>query len=64
MFTMKTCRVVLYKNIQVSQYLSSFFYQELASVDQVLSAQCLLTPSLDQYQTWCSGCPQWVDDPY
>ena len=34
------------------------------SVDQVLSAQYLLTPSLDQYQTWCSGCPQWVDDPY
>ena len=34
------------------------------SVDQVLSAQYLLTPSLDKYQTWCSGCPQWVDDPY
>ena len=30
----------------------------------VLSAQYLLTPSLDQYQTWCRGCPQWVDDPY
>ena len=28
------------------------------SVDQVLSAQYLLTPSLDQYQTWCRGCPQ------
>ena len=27
------------------------------SVDQVLSAQYLLTPSLDQYQTWCKGCP-------
>ena len=25
------------------------------SVDQVLSAQYLLTPSLDQYQTWCRG---------
>ena len=24
----------------------------------------LLPPSLDQYQTWCRGCPQWVDDPY
>ena len=24
----------------------------------------LLTPSLNQYQTWCKGCPQWVDDPY
>ena len=34
------------------------------SVDQVLSAQYLLTPSLDQYQTLCRGCPQWVDDPY
>ena len=34
------------------------------SVDQVLSAQYLLTPSLDQYQTWCRGYPQWVDDPY
>ena len=34
------------------------------SVDQVLSGQYLLTPSLDQYQTWCRGCPQWVDDPY
>ena len=34
------------------------------SVDQVLSTQYLLTPSLDQYQTWCRGCPQWVDDTY
>ena len=34
------------------------------SVDQVLSAQYLLTPSLDQYQTWYRGSPQWVDDPY
>ena len=34
------------------------------SVDHVLSAQYLLTPSLDQYQTRCRGCPQWVDDPY
>ena len=34
------------------------------SVDQVLSGQYLLTPSLDQYQTWSRGCPQWVDDPY
>ena len=34
------------------------------SVDQVLSGQYLLTPSLDQYQTWCRGCPQLVDDPY
>ena len=34
------------------------------SVDPVLSGQYLLTPSLDQYQTWCKGCPQWVDDPY
>ena len=34
------------------------------SVDHVLSAQYLLTPSIDQYQTWCRGCPQWVDDPY
>ena len=33
-------------------------------VDQVLSGQYLLTPSFDQYQTWCKGCPQWVDDPY
>ena len=24
----------------------------------------LLTPSLDQYKTWCRGCPKWVDDPY
>ena len=30
----------------------------------MLSAQYLLTPSLDQYQTWCRCCPQWVDDPY
>ena len=30
------------------------------SVDQVLSAQYLLTPSLEQYQTWCRGYPQWV----
>ena len=34
------------------------------SVDQVLSAQYVLTPSLDQYQTWCRGSPNWVDDPY
>ena len=34
------------------------------SVDQVLSGQYLLTPSLDQYQTWCRGCPQYIDDPY
>ena len=34
------------------------------SVDQVLSGQYLLTPSLDQYQTWCRGCPQWLDDHY
>ena len=32
------------------------------SVDQVLSTQYLLTPSLDQ--TWCRGCPPWVDDPF
>ena len=35
-----------------------------SSQPTVLSAQCLLTPSLDQYQTCCRGCPQWVDDPY
>ena len=34
------------------------------SVNQVLSAQYLLIPSLDQYQTWCRGSPKWVDDPY
>ena len=34
------------------------------SVDQVLSAQYLLTPSPDQHQTWCRGCPQWGDDTY
>ena len=34
------------------------------SVDQVLSTQYLLTPSLDKYQTCCRGCPQLVDDPY
>ena len=31
------------------------------SVDQVLSAPYLLSPSFDQYQTWCRGCPQIVD---
>ena len=36
----------------------------LSSQPTVLSAQYLLTPSLDQYQNWCRGCPQWVDDPY
>ena len=35
-----------------------------SSQPTVLSGQYLLTPSLDQYQTWCRGCPQWVDDPY
>ena len=35
-----------------------------SSQPTVLSAQYLLTPSLDEYQTWCRGCPQWVDDPY
>ena len=34
------------------------------SVDQVLSSQYLLTPSRDQYQTWCRGCPLWFDDRY
>ena len=28
----------------------------------VLSAQSLLTLSLDHYQTWCRGCAQWVDN--
>ena len=32
--------------------------------NHVWSAQYLLTPSLDKYQTWCRGCPQWVDVPY
>ena len=35
-----------------------------SSQPTVLSAQYLLTPSLDQYQTWSRGCLQWVDDPY
>ena len=35
-----------------------------SSQPSVLSAQYLLTSSLDQYQTWCRGCPQWVDGPY
>ena len=30
----------------------------------VLSDQYLLTPLLDQYQTWFRGCYQWVDEPY
>ena len=30
----------------------------------LLSAQYLLTPSLDQYQTWCKCCPQLVDAPF
>ena len=30
----------------------------------LLSPVCSLAPSLDQYQTWCRGCPQWVNDPY
>ena len=35
-----------------------------SSQPSVLSAQYLLTPSLDQYQTWCKGCSQWVNDLY
>ena len=35
-----------------------------SSQPSVLSGQYLLTPLLDQYQTWCRGCPQPVDDPY
>ena len=35
-----------------------------SSQPSVLSAQYRLTPSLDQYQTWCRDCTQWVDDPY
>ena len=34
------------------------------SVDQVLSDEYLLTPSLDQNQTWCRVCTQWVNDSY
>ena len=30
----------------------------------VLCAKYLLNTLLDQYQTWCRGFPQWVDDPY
>ena len=33
-----------------------------SSQPNVLSAQYILTSSLDQYQTWCRGCPQWLDD--
>ena len=40
------------------------YYTLIITVDQVLSAQYLLTPSLDQYQTWCRGCAQQVDDPF
>ena len=35
-----------------------------SSQPTVFFAQYLLTPSLDQYQTWCRGFPHWVDDPY
>ena len=35
-----------------------------SSQPTVLSAHYFFTPSHDQYQTWCRGCPQWVDDPY
>ena len=35
-----------------------------SSQPTVLSAQYLLTPSLDQYQTWCRACPQWVNGPF
>ena len=35
-----------------------------SSKPSVLSAQYLLTLSLGQYQTWCRGCSQLVDDPY
>ena len=35
-----------------------------SSQPSVMSAKYLLTPSLDHYQTWCRGCPQWVDDYY
>ena len=34
-----------------------------SSLPTVLFAQYLLTPSLDQYITWCRG-PLWVDDPF
>ena len=35
-----------------------------SSQPSVLSPRYLMTASFDQYQTWCRGCPQWVDDPY
>ena len=35
-----------------------------SSQPTVLSTQYLFTPSLDQYQTCCRCCPQWVDDHY
>ena len=35
-----------------------------SSQPNVSSAQYLLTPSLDQYKTWCRCCPQWVNDPF
>ena len=44
--------------LSVGEYVGRSVY------NQVLSAQYLLTPSLNKYQTWCRGCPQWVDVPY
>ena len=29
----------------------------------MLSDSISFDPFTDQYQTWCRGCPQWVDDP-
>ena len=34
------------------------------SVDQMMSAQYLLTPFLESCQTWYNGCPKGVDDLY
>ena len=40
------------------------FAPVVRSLDQGMTAQYLLTPSLENCQTWYSGCLQKVDDPY
>ena len=54
----------MYVGLYVDRYLYVGRYVGQSVCRPNVSAQYLLTPLLDQYQTWCRGCPQWVYDPY
>ena len=57
---------MLYQKVYVLGMKGAYYFATVGrSVcrPSVVRSISLLTPSLDQYQTWCRGCPQCVDDP-